>query len=116
MSEAERLYNCIMHDFHDGVDRRDMWVKELQLVVEKSYRDGFSEGQDSMLYNGQIELVTIEDARKMAIDHADKVIGTDIKSAIGNFNEKDAKAHASVQEFCDFVNYHKAIMRRKNKL
>ena len=32
--EARRLYSCIMHDMHDGIDREDMFVRELKLVIE----------------------------------------------------------------------------------
>ncbi|HUH57845.1 MAG TPA: hypothetical protein VL020_04965 [Pseudomonadales bacterium] len=32
--ELKHLYRCIMHDFHDGTEREDMWVKEIRLAIK----------------------------------------------------------------------------------
>lgn len=80
-------------------------------IQNHSFDAGFGMVADVDYFMSKLEPIILKDK----IAHADKVIGTDIRSAIGDFNEKDAKAHASVQEFCDFVNYHKGLMRKRNK-
>lgn len=37
--EARRLYLCVMHDFHDGKEREDMWIKEIELIVSQLLSD-----------------------------------------------------------------------------
>jgi hypothetical protein len=36
--ELERLYRCIGYDIADGVDRKELWIREVGIVVEKLIR------------------------------------------------------------------------------
>lgn len=33
--ELERLYRCVVYDRIDDVDRKELWIKEVGIVVEK---------------------------------------------------------------------------------
>ncbi len=55
--------------------------------------------------------------QEQKIAHADKVVGKNLGgSIIGEFNEKDAKAHALVNETIAFVNIHLDKQRKRNKV
>ncbi len=45
--EAKRLYSCVMHDFHDGVDRQEMWEKEIQLVINQQVCKALEEAKSN---------------------------------------------------------------------
>ena len=48
-AELRRLYSCIMHDFHDGKDRENMWVREIGLVVNKQIEAVLDRLEDSFM-------------------------------------------------------------------
>ena len=36
--ELERLYRCVGYDLADGVDRKELWIKEVGVVVKRLMR------------------------------------------------------------------------------
>ena len=36
--ELERLYRCVVYDLADGVDRKELWIKEVGVVVKRLIR------------------------------------------------------------------------------
>ena len=36
--ELERLYKCVVYDLIDDVDRKDLWIKEVGIVVKALIR------------------------------------------------------------------------------
>lgn len=44
-------------------------------LLERSYKEGFSDGQDSLLHNGQITLVTDQDVRRKIVAVLEEIKG-----------------------------------------
>lgn len=108
--ESSRFDSSIKDPFIAKIDLNKLKVGIIELM-KNDYKQGFGEGQDSMLYNGQIELVTVEEAKKYAIAHADKVIGEDAKNPYGKNPEMVDYGHA-LAEYDAFV---RKGQRERNK-
>lgn len=108
--ESTKFDSSIKEPFIAKIDLNKLKAGIIELM-KNDYKQGFGEGQDSMLYNGQIELITIEEAKKQAIAHADMVIGKDATNPYGK-NPEMVDYGAALVRYDNFI---RDMQRKRNK-